>query len=81
MGSDMFLTPLPALGTLFLLLDCLVLSQDDGFCLVLLYLVFCLAIVSCFFEHKMEGKWISGGKPVCCWEEWTEGKLCFVCLV
>jgi hypothetical protein len=37
-----FLILLPALGTLFLLLCCLVQPQCEGFCLVLLYLILCV---------------------------------------
>jgi hypothetical protein len=48
MGAGGPLTLLSALGTLFLLIGCFVQLQYEGFCLVLLYLVWCcLAVVFC----------------------------------
>lgn len=73
MGAGVCLTVLPALGTIFLPLYCLV------FCLVLPYLVLSCLIVShgglLFSEEETKGQWTRGS-----FEGWREKKLWSGCI-
>lgn len=59
MGMGMSLTLLPALETLFLILDCLLQPQFEDFCLVLLLCPVWLCLLETFFflKRKQRGSW------------------------
>lgn len=59
MREQVYLTLLPALGTLLLLLGCLIQPRFGGICFVLLCPVWLLSLRRLHFSEKeMEGEWI-----------------------
>lgn len=87
-GADVSLTLLPALGTLFFLLGCLVQLQDEGSGLALPYYILslsCLVVFSCrpaLFWWELEMQWIQGrGELGGSGEKWKERKLWSGCIV
>ena len=76
LGSDVFLTLLPILGTLLLLLDYLIVLSIPYMrdLLIVFYLVWLLSLGSCFIMNgnggrKYLGERVNGGN----WEQWKVG--------
>lgn len=76
-GKGCVSEPLPALGTLFFLLSCLVQPPNGGYCLTL----FChVCLLSLALLWRLNGGVELGKRVMVSWEEWREGELLSGCI-